>query len=96
VLANPEDVKARKGHKTDPEDSWWLAHLSRHAMIRPSLYSASLAVRELRDLTGWRKQLRQHGTTERNRTQKVLELLGKWSRSLFPRSKGNHRVQPRC
>jgi hypothetical protein len=33
ILANPEDVKARKGHKTDPQDSWWLAHLLRHAMI---------------------------------------------------------------
>jgi transposase len=35
-LANPEDVKGRKGHKTDHKDSWWLAHLLRHAMIRPS------------------------------------------------------------
>jgi transposase len=36
VLANAEDVKGRKGHKTDPQDAWWLAHLLRHAMIRPS------------------------------------------------------------
>ena len=36
VLANAEDVKGRKGHKTDVKDAWWLAHLLRHAMIRPS------------------------------------------------------------
>jgi transposase len=72
VLANPEDVKARKGHKTDPKDSWWLAHLLRHAMIRPS-FIPPLALRELRDLTRRRKRLLQHGTSERNRIQKVLE-----------------------
>ena len=36
-LANPQDVKNRKGHKADSKDSWWLAHLLRHAMIRPTL-----------------------------------------------------------
>ena len=50
VLANAEDVKGSKGHKTDPKDSWWLAHLLRHAMIRPS-FIPPRAVRELRDLT---------------------------------------------
>ena len=72
ILANPEDVKARKGHKTDPKDSWWLAHLLRHAMIRPSFIPPQ-AIRELRDLTRRRKQLLHHGTSERNRVQKVLE-----------------------
>jgi transposase len=36
-LANAQDVKGRKGHKTDRKDCWWLAHLLRHAMIRSSL-----------------------------------------------------------
>jgi len=72
VLANPEDVKARRGHKTDPKDSWWLAHLQRHAMIRPSFIPPP-AIRDLRDLTRRRKQLLQDGTRERNRIQKVLE-----------------------
>ena len=31
ALVNPHEVKARKGHKTDAKDSWWLAHLLRHA-----------------------------------------------------------------
>src|SRR4051794_18302098 len=25
-LANPQEVKDRKGHKTDDKDGWWLAH----------------------------------------------------------------------
>lgn len=72
VLANPEDVKARRGHKTDPKDSWWLGHLLRHAMIRPS-FIPPRAIRDLRDLTRRRKRLLQDGTRERNRIQKVLE-----------------------
>ena len=71
-LANPEDVKARKGHKTDHKDSWWLAHLLRHAMIRPS-FIPPRALRDLRDLTRRRKQLLHDATSERNRIQKVLE-----------------------
>src|SRR5512142_3147006 len=35
-LANPQEVKNRRGHKTDQKDAWWLAHLFRHDMIRPS------------------------------------------------------------
>lgn len=50
-LANSQDVKNRKGHKTDRKDSWWLAHLLRHAMIRPS-FIPPRGQRELRDLTG--------------------------------------------
>jgi transposase len=38
ILANPQQVKAVTGHKTDPHDARWLAHLLRHGMIRPSLY----------------------------------------------------------
>jgi transposase len=35
-LANPQEVKNRKGHKTDDQDGWWLAHLLGHAMIYPA------------------------------------------------------------
>jgi transposase len=50
VLANAYDVENRRGHKTDPNDSRWLAHLLRHGMIRPS-FIPERAVGELRDLT---------------------------------------------
>lgn len=49
ILANAQEVKARKGHKTDPSDSAWLAHLLRHAMIRPS-FIPPREIRELREL----------------------------------------------
>ena len=71
-LANPQEVKNRKGHKTDNKDGWWLAHLLRHAMIHPS-FIPPRAIRELRDLTRRRKRLLSAGTSERNRVQKVLE-----------------------
>lgn len=71
-LANPQEVKNRKGHKTDDKDGWWLAHLLRHAMIQPS-FIPPRAVRELRDFTRRRKRLLGNATSERNRVQKVLE-----------------------
>ena len=47
-LANPQEVKNRKGHKTDNKDGWWLAHLLRHAMIHPSF----IPPRAIRRVTG--------------------------------------------
>lgn len=71
-LANPQEVKNRKGHKTDDKDGWWLAHLLRHAMIYPS-FIPPRPIRELRDLTRRRKRLLGDATAEKNRVQKVLE-----------------------
>ncbi|SRR6266545_3858636 len=71
-LANAEDVKGRKGHKTDRRDAKWLAHLLRHDMIRAS-FVPPRPIRELRDLTRRRKQLLSDATSERNRVQKTLE-----------------------
>jgi hypothetical protein len=60
---NPEIGKGSQqfiGFKTGawsvPEDSWWLAHLLRHAMIRGS-FLPPRAIEELRDLTRRRKKL---------------------------------------
>ena len=72
ILANAADVQNRRGHKTDPNDSRWLAHLLRHGMIRPS-FIPPLVIRELRDLTRRRRQLIGENTRERNRVQKLLE-----------------------
>ncbi len=71
-LANGQDVKGRKGHKTDWNDCRWLAHLLRHGLIRAS-FIPSKPVRELRDLTRRRKQVLSNAGSERNRVQKVLE-----------------------
>jgi transposase len=72
ILANPQQVKAVTGHKTDPHDARWLAHLLRHGMIRPS-FIPPRAIRELRDFTRRRKQMVGIAAEERNRVQKVLE-----------------------
>jgi transposase len=70
-VANPQEVKARKGHKTDDKDGWWLAHWLRHAMIHPS-FIPPRPIRELRDFTRRRKRLL-GDASERNRVQKILE-----------------------
>jgi transposase len=72
ILANSQQVKGLRGHKTDPQDAHWLAHLLRHGMIRPS-YIPPRAIRQLRDLTRRRRQMVGHGAQERNRVQRVLE-----------------------
>lgn len=72
ILTNGQDVRGRKGHKTDWNDCRWLAHLLRHGLIRAS-FIPSRPVRELRDLTRRRKQVLSNATSERNRVQKVLE-----------------------
>lgn len=72
ILANSQQVKNLRGHKTDRKDSQWLAHLLRHGMIRPS-FIPPREVRELRDLTRRRKQLIGNAADERNRVQRVLQ-----------------------
>jgi transposase len=72
VLANGEDVKGRRGHKTDWQDCRFLAHLLRHGLIRPS-FIPPRAIRDLRDLTRRRRQVIGDATSERNRIQKVLD-----------------------
>jgi transposase len=72
ILANPQEVKNRRGHKTDKKDAWWLAHLFRHGMIRPS-YVPERPVRELRMLTRQRREKIRDVAQEKNRLQKILE-----------------------
>ena len=72
ILANPEQVKALRGKKTDPNDSRWLASLLRHGLVQGS-FIPPRDIRELRDLTRRRRVLLSEGAAERNRVQKVLE-----------------------
>ena len=48
VLANPEEVKNRKGHKTDRKDAEHLADLLRHDHVRCQLYPAEADSRSAR------------------------------------------------
>ncbi len=72
ILANAAHVRALPGEKTDCKDGKRLANLLRHGLIRPS-FVPPLAIRELRDLTRYRRKLFAIATSERNRVQKVLE-----------------------
>ncbi|MCI0354520.1 MAG: IS110 family transposase, partial [Acidobacteria bacterium] len=72
VLANPMEVRQRRGHKTDWKDSQWMAHLLRHNLLRSS-FIPPRPFRDLRGLTRQRKQLVRHLTQEKNRVQKTLE-----------------------
>jgi transposase len=72
ILANPEQVKALRGKKTDPNDSRWLASLLRHGLVQAS-FIPPRDIRDLRDLTRRRRTLLSDGASERNRIQKILE-----------------------
>ena len=68
----PSSVLAVPGHKTDVKDSEWLADLLRHGLLQASFIPPK-PIRELRELTRYRKTLVQERNQEVNRLQKVLE-----------------------
>src|SRR5438094_9568710 len=72
ILASPEQVKAVRGKKTDPNDSRWLASLLRHGLVQGS-FIPPRDIRELRDLMRRRRTLVGDGAAEKNRVQKILE-----------------------
>ncbi len=72
VLVNAQHVKAVPGRKTDVKDSEWLADLLRHGLLKASFIPPA-AIRELRELTRYRKTLVQERAQEANRLHKVLE-----------------------
>lgn len=72
VLVNPQHMKAVPGRKTDIKDSEWIADLLRHGLLRPSFVPPK-PIRELRELTRYRKTLVQERAQEVNRLHKVLE-----------------------
>jgi transposase len=74
-LVNAKHVKMVPGRKTDLADAAWLAELLEHGLLRSSFVPPA-AIRELRDLTRYRKRLIQTHTAEAQRVQKVLEDAG--------------------
>ena len=74
-LVNARHVKILPGRKTDVADAEWLAELLEHGMLRGSFVPPA-AIRELRDLTRYRKRLIQAHTSECQRIQKTLEDAG--------------------
>lgn len=74
-LVNARHVKILPGRKTDVADAEWLAELLEHGLLRSS-FVPPVAIRELRDLTRYRKRLIQAHTSECQRIQKTLEDAG--------------------
>lgn len=72
TLANAAHIKNLPGRKTDIKDAQWIAELHRCGLISGS-FIAPPEIRELRDLTRYRKKLKGYETSERNRILKVLE-----------------------
>ncbi len=75
MLVNARHVKILPGRKTDVGDAAWLAELLEHGLLRSSFVPPA-PIRELRDLTRYRKRLTQTHTSECQRIQKTLEDAG--------------------
>ncbi|WP_212667903.1 IS110 family transposase [Virgibacillus pantothenticus] len=72
VLANAKHVKNVPGRKTDIKDAEWLAKLLRSGLIEGSFVPPE-DIRDLRDLTRYRKKLVNNRTAEQNRIHKILQ-----------------------
>jgi transposase len=75
LVVNPLHIKQVPGRKTDVRDCAWIAQLLEHGLLRGSFVPPP-AIRELRDLTRYRKAIIQDRTRVANRLQKVLEDAG--------------------
>lgn len=74
-LVNAQHVKNVPGRKTDTKDAAWLCRLLECGLLRKSFVPPP-AIRELRDLTRYRKALIRERASEVNRLHKVLEDAG--------------------
>src|SRR5712692_916387 len=72
VVANAQHVKKVPGRKTDVKDAEWIADLLCHGLLRSSFVPPK-PIRELRDLTRYRRKLVESQAAERNRLLKLLE-----------------------
>lgn len=75
LLVNAAHMRNVPGKKTDVMDCAWIAQLLEHGLLRGSFVPPA-PIRELRDLTRYRKTLIEERTSEINRLQKHLEDAG--------------------
>jgi transposase len=74
-LLNAQHLKHVPGRKTDVGDAAWIAQLVEHGLVRPSFVPPK-PIRELRELTRYRKALIHERTREAQRLHKLLEDTG--------------------
>jgi transposase len=72
-LVNAAHVKNVPGRKTDVADAEWLADVAAHGMVRPS-FVPDPPVRELREITRYRKSQVTIRAQEVQRLEKVLQV----------------------
>lgn len=72
ILVNARHIKNVPGRKTDVSDSEWICKLLKNGLLKGSFIPPK-DIRELRDLTRYRKKLVGSITAERNRIAKILE-----------------------
>lgn len=74
-LCNARHVKKVPGRKTDMSDAEWLADVAAHGMVRPSFVPPP-PIRELRELTRYRKTQTDARVAEIQRLEKVMQDAG--------------------
>ncbi|MBW3598242.1 MAG: IS110 family transposase [Planctomycetes bacterium] len=72
MLVNAQHIKNVPGRKTDVKDAEWIAELLSCGLLRGS-FIPPREIRELRDLTRYRKTLIEQRADQCNRIQKLLE-----------------------
>jgi transposase len=72
LLVNAEHIKRVPGRKTDVTDCEWIADLLAHGLLKGSFIPPQ-PIRELRDLTRYRKSLIDERVREMNRLHKLLQ-----------------------
>lgn len=75
LLVNAAHLKHVPGRKTDVRDCAWIAQVLEHGLLRGSFVPPA-PIRELRDLTRYRKSVIQERTRHANRLHKTLEDAG--------------------
>jgi transposase len=74
-LLNAQHLRHVPGRKTDMADAAWIAKLVQHGLVRPSFVPPK-PIRELRNLTRYRKAQIQERTREVQRLDKILQDAG--------------------
>lgn len=71
-LANAREIKNMPGRKTDVKDAQWIAELLRCGLVKGS-FVPDVEIRELRDLTRYKRKIVQQISSEKNRIHKILQ-----------------------
>jgi transposase len=74
-LLNAQHLHNVPGRKTDVADAAWIAQLVAHGLVRPSFVPPK-EIRELREVTRYRKSVIQDRSREAQRLHKTLESAG--------------------